>query len=61
MEQRIIIEMGMGNDLHGMDYQKGCRPRDRGCDPAFDLADIRQHQAVTQRNAGAGHRCRARA
>ncbi|EBA13552.1 Lin0512 family protein [Roseobacter sp. CCS2] len=22
MEQRIIIEMGMGNNLHGMDYQK---------------------------------------
>jgi len=22
MEQRMIIEMGMGNDLHGMDYQK---------------------------------------
>lgn len=22
MDQRIIIEMGMGNDLHGMDYQK---------------------------------------
>ncbi len=21
-ERRIIIEMGMGNDLHGMDYQK---------------------------------------
>ncbi|MEM8537300.1 MAG: Lin0512 family protein [Pseudomonadota bacterium] len=21
-EQRVIIEMGMGNDLHGMDYQK---------------------------------------
>ena len=21
-EQRIIIEMGMGNDLHGMDYTK---------------------------------------
>ncbi|WP_297773096.1 Lin0512 family protein [uncultured Roseovarius sp.] len=21
-EQRFIIEMGMGNDLHGMDYQK---------------------------------------
>ena len=21
-DQRIIIEMGMGNDLHGMDYQK---------------------------------------
>ena len=25
MEQRIIIEMGMGNDLHGMDYQKAAR------------------------------------
>jgi len=22
MDQRVIIEMGMGNDLHGMDYQK---------------------------------------
>lgn len=21
-DQRVIIEMGMGNDLHGMDYQK---------------------------------------
>ena len=21
-ERRVIIEMGMGNDLHGMDYQK---------------------------------------
>ena len=21
-DQRLIIEMGMGNDLHGMDYQK---------------------------------------
>ncbi|MGQ3488288.1 Lin0512 family protein [Roseovarius pacificus] len=21
-EQRVIIEMGMGNDLHGVDYQK---------------------------------------
>ena len=26
MDQRVIIEMGMGNDLHGMDYQKAaCR------------------------------------
>ncbi len=25
MEQRVIIEMGMGNDLHGMDYQKAAR------------------------------------
>lgn len=25
-EQRVIIEMGMGNDLHGMDYTKAaCR------------------------------------
>ncbi|MDG1448927.1 MAG: Lin0512 family protein [Ascidiaceihabitans sp.] len=23
-EQRIIIEMGMGNDLHGKDYTKAC-------------------------------------
>lgn len=23
-DQRIIIEMGMGNDLHGMDYTKAC-------------------------------------
>jgi uncharacterized protein (TIGR02058 family) len=22
--QRVIIEMGMGNDLHGMDYTKAC-------------------------------------
>lgn len=25
IEQRVIIEMGMGNDLHGMDYQKAAR------------------------------------
>lgn len=24
-DQRIIIEMGMGNDLHGMDYQKAAK------------------------------------
>ena len=24
-DQRFIIEMGMGNDLHGMDYQKAAR------------------------------------
>lgn len=23
-DQRVIIEMGMGNDLHGMDYNKAC-------------------------------------
>ena len=30
--QRIIIEMGMGNDLHGMDYQKAAR---RAIEDAF--------------------------
>lgn len=24
-DQRVIIEMGMGNDLHGMDYQKAAK------------------------------------
>ncbi|MBB3993752.1 uncharacterized protein (TIGR02058 family) [Sulfitobacter undariae] len=24
-EQRVIIEMGMGNDLHGMDYTKAAK------------------------------------
>ena len=31
-EQRIIIEMGMGNDLHGMNYQKAAR---RAIEDAF--------------------------
>ena len=31
-KQRIIIEMGMGNDLHGMDYQKAAR---RAIEDAF--------------------------
>lgn len=30
--QRIIIEMGMGNDLHGMDYTKAC---ERAIEDAF--------------------------
>lgn len=30
--QRIIIEMGTGNDLHGMDYQKAAR---RAIEDAF--------------------------
>ena len=29
---RVIIEMGMGNDLHGMDYQKAAR---RAIEDAF--------------------------
>ena len=32
MENRMIIEMGMGNDLHGMDYQKAAR---RAIEDAF--------------------------
>lgn len=31
-ERRFIIEMGMGNDLHGMDYQKAAR---RAIESAF--------------------------
>ncbi|QUJ77892.1 Lin0512 family protein [Sulfitobacter albidus] len=31
-EQRLIIEMGMGNDLHGMDYTKAAR---RAIEDAF--------------------------
>lgn len=31
-DQRVIIEMGMGNDLHGMDYQKAAR---RAIEDAF--------------------------
>jgi uncharacterized protein (TIGR02058 family) len=31
-DQRMIIEMGMGNDLHGMDYQKAAR---RAIEDAF--------------------------
>lgn len=30
--QRLIIEMGMGNDLHGMDYTKACK---RAIEDAF--------------------------
>ena len=32
MDQRMIIETGMGNDLHGMDYQKAAR---RAIEDAF--------------------------
>ena len=32
IEQRIIIEMGMGNDLHGMDYTKAAK---RAIEDAF--------------------------
>jgi uncharacterized protein (TIGR02058 family) len=32
IEQRVIIEMGMGNDLHGMDYTKAAK---RAIEDAF--------------------------
>ena len=31
-DQRFIIEMGMGNDLHGMDYTKAAK---RAIEDAF--------------------------
>lgn len=31
-DQRVILEMGMGNDLHGMDYQKAAQ---RAIEDAF--------------------------
>jgi uncharacterized protein (TIGR02058 family) len=49
-EQRVIIEMGMGNDLHGMDYTKACA---RAIEdalrhsslPLFDVLDL-PHDAM---------------
>ena len=37
MDQRFIIEMGMGNDLHGMDYQKAAQ---RAIEDAFRHSSI---------------------
>ena len=37
MDQRVIIEMGMGNDLHGMDYQKAAR---RAIEDAFSHSTL---------------------
>jgi uncharacterized protein (TIGR02058 family) len=36
-DQRMIIEMGMGNDLHGMDYQKAAR---RAIEDAFSHSTL---------------------
>ena len=36
-DQRFIIEMGMGNDLHGMDYQKAAA---RAIEDAFRHSSI---------------------
>lgn len=46
-EQRLIIEMGMGNDLHGMDYTKAAR---RAIEDAFRHSSLPLFGAV-----GLGH------
>ena len=42
-DQRFIIEMGMGNDLHGMDYQKAAR---RAIEDAFRHSTLPIFQAT---------------
>ncbi|WP_187428644.1 hypothetical protein ROLI_012600 [Roseobacter fucihabitans] len=46
-EQRLIIEMGMGNDLHGQDYTKAAR---RAIEDAFRHSSLPLFGAV-----GLGH------
>ncbi|MFT4914347.1 MAG: hypothetical protein ACI85V_000120 [bacterium] len=43
MDHRIIIEMGMGNDLHGMDYQKAAR---RAIEDAFRHSTLPIFQSI---------------
>ena len=43
MDQRIIIEMGMGNDLHGMDYQKAAK---RAIEDAFRHSTLPLFQSL---------------
>ena len=42
-DQRFIIEMGMGNDLHGMDYQKAAT---RAIEDAFRHSSIPMFNAL---------------
>ena len=42
-DQRFIIEMGMGNDLHGMDYQKAAA---RAIEDAFRHSSIPMFNAL---------------
>lgn len=42
-EQRLIIEMGMGNDLHGMDYTKAAK---RAIEDAFRHSSLPLFGAV---------------
>ena len=54
---RVIIEMGMGNDLHGMDYTKAAR---RAIEdalrhsslPIFSVTDLTPDQMVVQVTVG---------
>ena len=43
MEQRVIIEMGMGNDLHGQDYTKAAK---RAIEDAFRHSSLPLFGAV---------------
>jgi uncharacterized protein (TIGR02058 family) len=43
MDQRVIIEMGMGNDLHGMDYQKAAK---RAIEDAFRHSTLPLFQSI---------------
>lgn len=43
MDQRVIIEMGMGNDLHGMDYQKAAK---RAIEDAFRHSTLPIFQSI---------------
>ena len=41
--KRLILEMGMGNDLYGMDYTKAAK---RAVEDAFRHASLRVFQSV---------------
>ncbi len=43
MDQRVIIEMGMGNDLHGMNYQKAAK---RAIEDAFRHSTLPIFQSI---------------
>jgi uncharacterized protein (TIGR02058 family) len=43
-DQRFILEMGMGNDLHGMDYQKAAT---RAIESAFRRSTIPMFETTT--------------
>ena len=47
-DQRFIIEMGMGNDLHGMDYQKAAA---RAIEDAFRHSSIPMFSALNMPHA----------